>query len=84
MSFSRVSSQPRNRTQVSCTAGFSLQSEPQGKPKNTGMGSLSLLQGIFLTPELNRGLLYCRQILYHLNHQGKPEHALNPILILQV
>ena len=70
--FSRGSSQPRNRTQVSCTAGFSLQAEPQGKPKNTGMGSLSLLQGIFLTPELNRGLLYCRQILYQLSYKGSP------------
>ena len=28
---------------------MSLPSEPPGKPKNTGMGSLSLLQGIFLT-----------------------------------
>ena len=37
----------------------SLPSEPQGKPKNTGVGSLSLLQGIFLTQELNQGLLYC-------------------------
>ena len=41
-----------------------LPAEPQGKPKNTGMGSLSLLQQIFLTQELNWGLLYCRQILY--------------------
>ena len=32
----------------------SLPSEPPGKPKNTGEGSLSLLQGIFLTQELNR------------------------------
>ena len=31
----------------------SLPAEPQGKPKNTGVGSLSLLQGIFLTQELN-------------------------------
>ena len=31
----------------------SLPAEPQGKPKNTGMGSLSLLQGIFLTQESN-------------------------------
>ena len=30
-----------------------LQSEPPGKPKNTRVGSLSLLQGIFLTQELN-------------------------------
>ena len=32
-----------------------LPSEPPGKPKNTGVGSLSLLQGIFPTQELNRG-----------------------------
>ena len=47
----------------------SLQSEPLGKPKNTGVGSLSLLQRIFPTQELNRGLLYCRQILYQLSYQ---------------
>ena len=41
----------------------SLPSEPPGKPKNTGVGSLSLLQYIFLTQELNQGLLHCRQIL---------------------
>ena len=33
----------------------SLPSEPPGKPKNTGVGSLSLLQGIFPTQKLNRG-----------------------------
>ena len=42
----------------------SLPSEPPGKSKNTGVGSLSLLQGIFPTQELNWGLLQCRQILY--------------------
>ena len=31
----------------------SLPAESQGKPKNTGVGSLSLLQGIFPTQELN-------------------------------
>ena len=31
----------------------SLQAEPPGKPKNTGLGSLSLPQGIFPTQELN-------------------------------
>ena len=41
----------------------SLPSEPPGKPKNTRVGSLSLLVGIFPTQELNRGLLHCRQIL---------------------
>ena len=38
--------------------------------KDTGVGCLFLLQGIFLTQGSNPGLLYCRQILYHLNHQG--------------
>ena len=36
--------------------------------QNTGMGSLSLLQGIFPTKGKNPGLLHCRQILYHLGH----------------
>ena len=34
--------------------------------QNTGVGSLSLLQGVFLTQGLNPGLLHCRQILYQL------------------
>ena len=34
------------------------------------MGSLSLLQGIFLIQESNGGLLQCRQILYQLSYQG--------------
>ena len=40
----------------------SLPSEPPGKPKNSGVGRLSLLQGIFLTQELSQGFLHCRQI----------------------
>ena len=40
-----------------------LTSEPPGKPKNTGVGSLSLLQGIFPTQGLSPGLLLSRQIL---------------------
>ena len=50
----------------------SLPPEPQGKPKNTGVGGVSLLQGIFLTQKLNWGLLYCRWILYQLNYQRSP------------
>ena len=50
----------------------SLPAEPQGKPKNTEVGSLSLLQQIFLTQEWNRGLLHCKQILYQLRYQGSP------------
>ena len=49
----------------------SLLAEQQGKPRNTGVDSLSLLQGIFLTQELNRGLGHCRRILYHLSYQGR-------------
>ena len=44
----------------------SLPAKPQGKPKNTGVGSHSVLQGIFSTQELNLSLLHCRQILYQL------------------
>ena len=51
----------------------SLPSRPPGKPKNTGVGSLSLLQGNFPTQELNRGLLHCRWILYQLSYQGSPK-----------
>ena len=40
--------------------------------KNTEVGSLSLLQGIFPTQGSNPGLLHCRQILYQLSHQGSP------------
>ena len=40
--------------------------------RNTGVGSLSLLQGIFPTQGSNPGLLHCRQILYQLSHQGSP------------
>ena len=42
----------------------SLPAEPQGKPRNSGMGSLTLLQRIFLTQELNRSLLRSRHILH--------------------
>ena len=37
-----------------------------------GVGSYSLFQGILPTQRLNLGLLHCRQILYHLSHQGSP------------
>ena len=40
--------------------------------QNTGVGSLSLLQGIFPTQGSNRSLLHCRRILYQLSHQGSP------------
>ena len=40
--------------------------------QNTRMGSLSLLQGIFLTQGLSPGLPHCRWILYQLSHKGSP------------
>ena len=50
---SRGSSQTSNQNQVSRIAGGFLPSEPPGKPKNPGVGSPSLLQGIFVTQESN-------------------------------
>ena len=44
----------------------SLPFEPPGEPKNTGVGSLSVLQQLFLTQDSNRGLLHCR----HLQGEG--------------
>ena len=40
--------------------------------QNTGVGNLSLLQGIFPTQGSNPGLPHCRQILYQLSHKGSP------------
>ena len=40
--------------------------------QNTGVGSLSLLQGIFPTQGSNPGVLHCRQILYQLSHKVSP------------
>ena len=40
--------------------------------KNTGVSSLTILQGIFQSQVLNPGLPHCRQILYRLSHKGGP------------
>ena len=40
--------------------------------QNTGVGSLSLLQGIFPIQRSNPRLLHCRWILYQLSHKGSP------------
>ena len=42
--------------------------------QNTGVGSLSLLQGIFSTQGSNPGLPHRRQILYQLSHKGNQEY----------
>ena len=49
----------------------SLPAEPQAKPKNTGVGSLSLLQRIFLIQESNWGLRHCRWTLCQLSHEER-------------
>ena len=44
--------------------------------KNTGVGCHSLFQEVFLTQGSNLGLAHCKQILYHLSHQGHPHPLL--------
>ena len=51
---------------------YGLYSSWSSPGQKTGVGGLSLLQGIFLTQESNRGLLHCRWILYQLTYQGSP------------
>jgi len=51
--------------------------------QNTGVGSHSLLQGIFPTQGLNPGLLHCRQILYWLSHKGSPTTGVGSLSLLQ-
>ena len=76
--FSSGSFQPRNQRGFPALQVDSLPTEPQGKPKNSGMGGLSLPQRIFPTQESNQGLLHCRWILYQLNYQGSPWYQGNP------
>ena len=57
---------------------FFLPFEPQGKPKNIGVLSPSLLQQIFLTEKLNLGLLHCRRF-FITELSGKPITAYQDI-----
>ena len=62
---------------VSCSpSGSSVHGDSLGK--NTGVDCHALLQGIFLTQELNWGLLHCRQILHLLSYQGCPHKSPSP------
>ena len=54
----------------------SLPADPPGKPRNTQVGSLSLLQWIFPTQGLNQSLLRCR-IHNQLSYQGKKPTTLD-------
>ena len=61
---SRGSSQPKIKFRSPALQADSLLSDPLGKPTDTGVGSLPLLQGIFPTQESNRGRLQCRQTFF--------------------
>ena len=50
--------------------------------KDKAVGHHSLLQGIFSTQGLNQGLLHCRQILYHLSHQGRFQQLFSSVQLL--
>ena len=52
--------------------------------QNTGVGSLSLLQGIFLTQGSNRGLLHCRRIICQLSYQGSPKSQRPPPKVIKL
>ena len=65
---------------VDCSLpGSSIHGDSPGK--NSGVGCHALLQGIFPTQGSNPGLQYCRQILYHLSHQGNQKLINNNPLI---
>ena len=51
--------------------------------QDTGVGSYSLLQGIFPTQGLEPGVLHCGQILYHLKHQESPFNSIHHVKILE-
>ena len=53
---------------IPCTVA--CQNPSDSPSKHTGVGCHALLQGILSTQGSNQGLLHCRQILYHLSHQG--------------
>ena len=65
--FSRGSSQLRDQTQVFHIAGGFFTIWVTREAQEYWVGSLSLLQQIFLTQKLNMGLLHCRRILYQLS-----------------
>ena len=60
---------------LSCVRLFATPRIPWNSPgQNTGVGSLSLLQGIFATQGSNPGLPQCRRILHQLSHKGRQPH----------
>ena len=72
--FCRPSQWRKKKTKkVKVTQSCPTLCDPKDSPsQNTGVGSLSLLQGIFPTQGSNPGLPHCRWTLYQLSHQGSP------------
>ena len=62
----------------------SLLSGSLRKPKNIGVGSLSLLQQFFLTHDSNQGFLHCRWILYQLSYQESPTNTKQKLIRILV
>ena len=75
--FSRDLPHPGIKPRSPTLQADSLPAEPPGKLKTTGVGSLSLFQGICLTQELNWGLLHCKQIPYQRSYRGSPYKYFN-------
>ena len=68
----------------SCPTLCNPMDSPWNSPgQNIGVGSLSLLQGIFPTQGLNPGLSHCRQILYQLSYEGSPIRFMGNIKFLR-
>ena len=68
--FSTMVNEWKSVSRVQLFATHGLYSPWNSLGQNTGVGSLSLLQGIFPTHGLNPDLSHCRQILYQLSHKG--------------
>ena len=62
---------------------YGLYSPWNSPGQNTRVGSLSLLQGIFLTQGLNPGLPHCRWIPYQLSQKGSPPTGIGILFLLQ-
>ena len=79
LSWQRICLQCRRQSESESRSVVSNSLRPHGlyspwnsPGQNTGMGSLSLLQGIFPIQGLNPGLMHCRRIFYQLSHKGSP------------
>ena len=69
----KTNKQSANRSVVSGSLRPHGLYSPWNSPgQNTGVGSLSFLQGIFPIQGSNPGLLHCRWILYQVSHKGSP------------